>query len=59
MKLVIVKNHSILDYSVMNLAVMNVTLVIEKENAMNVRIKVNMDLNVKKIAIIVLEILVI
>jgi hypothetical protein len=43
----------------MNLAVMNVTLVIEKENAMNVRIKVNMDLNVKKIAIIVLEILVI
>jgi hypothetical protein len=59
MKLMIVKNHSILDYSVMNLAVMNVTLVIEKENAMSVRIKVNMDLNVKKIVIIVLEILVI
>jgi hypothetical protein len=36
-----------------------VTLVIEKENDMSVRIKVNMDLNVKKIVIIVLEILVI
>jgi hypothetical protein len=43
----------------MNLAVLNVTLVIEKGNAMNARIKVNMDLNVKKIVVSVLEKLVI
>jgi hypothetical protein len=59
MKIVIVKIQNILDYFVMNLALMNVTLVIEKGNAMNVRIKANMDLNVKKIVVSVLEKLVI
>jgi hypothetical protein len=48
-----------MDYFVMILALVNVTLVIEKGNAMNARIKANMDLNVKKIVVCVLEKLVI
>jgi hypothetical protein len=51
----IAKIQSFLDHHAMNCVVLNATiLVIEKENVIHVRIKVNMELNVIKIAVIVL-----